>query len=64
MLLPEARGRGDGARAQRLLARYLFAHATAHRIWAWIAVDNILTVRNLLAHHTCEWAQCSRRYPA
>jgi RimJ/RimL family protein N-acetyltransferase len=41
MLLPEARGRGAGAQAQRLLARYLFAHTTAHRIWAWIEVGNI-----------------------
>ena len=41
MLLPEARGRGYGTQAQRLLARYLFAHTTAHRIWAWIEVGNI-----------------------
>ena len=41
LLLPEARGYGYGTRAQRLLARYLFAHTTAHRIWAWIEVDNI-----------------------
>jgi RimJ/RimL family protein N-acetyltransferase len=24
-----------------LLARYLFAHTTAHRLWAWVEVDNI-----------------------
>jgi RimJ/RimL family protein N-acetyltransferase len=41
VLLPEARGRGYGAQAQRLLARYLFAHTTAHRIWAWVEVGNI-----------------------
>jgi RimJ/RimL family protein N-acetyltransferase len=40
-LLPEARGRGYGTRAQRLLARYLFAHTTVHRIWAGTEVDNI-----------------------
>ena len=28
MLLPEARRRGYGTQAQRLLARYLFAHTT------------------------------------
>lgn len=26
---------------QRLLARYLFAHTTAHRAWAGTEVDNI-----------------------
>lgn len=41
ILLPEARGRGYGAQAQRLLARYLFAHTTAHRIWAGTEVDNV-----------------------
>jgi RimJ/RimL family protein N-acetyltransferase len=41
MLLPEARGRGHGTQAQRLLARYLFAHTTVHRIWAGTEVDNI-----------------------
>jgi len=40
-LLPQARGRGYGTQAQRLLARYLFAHTTAHRIWAGTEVDNI-----------------------
>ena len=34
VLLPEDRGRGYGTQAQRLLARYLFAHTTVHRIWA------------------------------
>jgi RimJ/RimL family protein N-acetyltransferase len=41
ILLPEARGHGYGTQAQRLLARYLFAHTTVHRIWAWTEVDNI-----------------------
>jgi RimJ/RimL family protein N-acetyltransferase len=40
-LLPEARGRGHGTQAHRLLARYLFAHTTAHRIQASTEVDNI-----------------------
>ena len=40
-LLPQARGRGYGTQAHRLLARYLFAHTTAHRIWAGTEVDNI-----------------------
>ncbi|HWG62949.1 MAG TPA: GNAT family protein [Streptosporangiaceae bacterium] len=41
MLLPEARGHGHGTQAQRLLARYLFAHTTAHRLWAGTDSDNI-----------------------
>lgn len=41
MLLPEERGRGYGTQAQRLIARYLFAHTTAHRIWAATEADNI-----------------------
>ena len=41
VLLPEARGKGYGTQAQRLLARYLFAHTTVHRIWAGTKVDNI-----------------------
>ena len=40
-LLPDARGRGYGTRAQRLLARYLFAHTTVHRIWAATETGNI-----------------------
>jgi RimJ/RimL family protein N-acetyltransferase len=47
ILLPEARGRGYGTQAQRLLARYLFAHTTAHRIWAGTEVDNIAEQRAL-----------------
>jgi RimJ/RimL family protein N-acetyltransferase len=41
VLLPEARGRGYGTQAHWLLARYLFAHTTAHRIWAGTEVGNI-----------------------
>lgn len=41
MLLPEARGQGYGAQAQRLLVRYLFAHTTVYRISASTEVDNI-----------------------
>jgi RimJ/RimL family protein N-acetyltransferase len=40
ILLPEARGKGIGSQAQRLLARYLFAHSTVHRIWAATETDN------------------------
>lgn len=41
ILLPEARGHGYGTRAHRMLARYLFAHTTVHRIWAGTEVENI-----------------------
>lgn len=41
MLLPESRSRGYGTQAQRLLARYLFAHTTVHRIWAGTEAGNI-----------------------
>lgn len=47
MLLPQARGQGHGTQAQRLLARYLFAHTTVHRIWAGTEVDNIAEQRAL-----------------
>jgi RimJ/RimL family protein N-acetyltransferase len=40
-MLPEARGHGYGTEAHRLLARYLFAHTTVHRIEAGTEVDNI-----------------------
>lgn len=32
---------GHGTQAHRLLARYLFAHTTVHRIWAATEVDNV-----------------------
>lgn len=41
MLLPEARGRGLGTRAQQLLVQYLFAHTPAVRIEADTDTDNI-----------------------
>jgi RimJ/RimL family protein N-acetyltransferase len=47
MLLPEARGRGYGTQAQRLLARYLFANTTVHRIWAGTEVENFAEQRAL-----------------
>src|SRR5215469_12364386 len=40
-LLAAARGHGYGTAAHRLLARYLFAHTTAHRIQAVTEVDNV-----------------------
>lgn len=46
-MLPEARGRGYGTEAHRLLARYLFAHTTVHRIEADTEVDNIAEQRAL-----------------
>jgi RimJ/RimL family protein N-acetyltransferase len=39
-MLPEARGRGYGTEAHRLLSRYLFAHTTVHRIEAYTEVGN------------------------
>ena len=46
-LLPRAQGRGVGTQAQRLLARYLFAHTTVHRIWAGTDVGNAAEQRAL-----------------
>ncbi|GAB3958455.1 GNAT family protein [Actinoallomurus acanthiterrae] len=46
-LLPEARGRGYGTEAHRLLARYLFAHTTVHRIEADTEVENVAEQRAL-----------------
>jgi RimJ/RimL family protein N-acetyltransferase len=40
-LLPEARGHEYGTQGLRLLARYLFAHTTAHRLGATIEVGNV-----------------------
>jgi len=46
-LLPEARGRGDGTQAHRLLAGYLFAHTPAHRIQASTEAGNLAEQRAL-----------------
>ncbi|BEP15187.1 GNAT family protein [Acidothermaceae bacterium B102] len=47
MLLPEWRGRGYGAAAQREVARYLFLATTAERVEADTDVDNIAEQRAL-----------------
>ncbi|MEU5991183.1 GNAT family protein [Spirillospora sp. NPDC047418] len=46
-LMPGARGRGAGTRAQRLLVEYLFAHTTVHRIQAETDVANTAEQRAL-----------------
>jgi len=46
-LLPDARGRGMGAEAQRKLAEYLFATTTAHRIEAGTDIENLAEQRSL-----------------
>jgi RimJ/RimL family protein N-acetyltransferase len=46
-MLPEARGHGYGTQAQRLLARYLFAHSPAHRIEASTEAGNLAEQRSL-----------------
>ncbi len=47
IMLPHARGRGNGTQAHRMLARYLFANTTANRIEAGTEVDNIAEQRAL-----------------
>lgn len=44
---PEHRGKGHGAAAQRLLARYLFAHDPGNRIQAYTELDNVAEQRAL-----------------
>lgn len=46
-LLPEARGRGYGTQAHRLIARYLFAHTTVHRVEAGTEIGNVAEQRAL-----------------
>jgi RimJ/RimL family protein N-acetyltransferase len=46
-LLPQARGRGYGSQAHRLLARYLLAHTPVHRIEASTEVGNAAECRAL-----------------
>jgi RimJ/RimL family protein N-acetyltransferase len=46
-LLPDARGNGYGTLAQQLLARYLFAHTTVHRVSAITETTNAAEQRAL-----------------
>ncbi|MFE2263105.1 GNAT family N-acetyltransferase [Streptomyces griseosporeus] len=46
-LVPSARGRGTGARAQRLLAEYLFDYTRAERLQAWTDCANLAEQRAL-----------------
>ena len=46
-LEPQARGHGYGTQAHRLLARYLFAHTTVHRIEADTEAENVAEQRAL-----------------
>ena len=46
-LLPEARGKGYGTRAQRMLAQYLFKHTTVQRVEAATEVGNVAEQRAL-----------------
>ena len=47
VLRPEARGKGHGSRAQRLLADYLFLHTTVNRVEASTDIDNVAERRSL-----------------
>ena len=46
-VVPEARGRGIGARAQALLVDYLFAHTPVVRLEAHVRTDNPAECRSL-----------------
>ena len=46
-ILPDQRGKGYGAEAQKLLADYLFAHTTVNRVEAQTDVENIAEQRAL-----------------
>ncbi len=46
-LVPEARGRGLGTEAQRLLAEHLFETTPAHRIEAGTDIENVIEQRSL-----------------
>jgi RimJ/RimL family protein N-acetyltransferase len=46
-MLPEARGHGYGTQAHRLLAQYLFAHSTVHRVEAATELGNVAEQRAL-----------------
>ena len=45
--VPDHRGCGVGTAAQGLLAEYLFAHTTAHRLEATTGIDNVAEQRAL-----------------
>jgi RimJ/RimL family protein N-acetyltransferase len=47
VLRPEARGKGHGSRAQRMLADYLFLHTTVNRVEASTDIDNVAEQRSL-----------------
>jgi RimJ/RimL family protein N-acetyltransferase len=47
LIVPEMRGRGTGAAAQRLLVEYVFSTTTAFRIWAATDAENIAEQRAL-----------------
>jgi RimJ/RimL family protein N-acetyltransferase len=47
LIVPEMRGRGVGAAAQRLLVKYLFSTSTAFRVWAATEAENIAEQRAL-----------------
>jgi RimJ/RimL family protein N-acetyltransferase len=46
-LLPDARGKGYGTEAQRLLVRYLFAHSRVNRVQAATNIGNLAEQRAL-----------------
>jgi len=46
-LVPEARGKGHGAEAQRLLAHHLLATTPAHRVEAMTDIENVAEQRAL-----------------
>ncbi len=47
--MAEARGRGIGSQAQRLLCDYLFATTNVHRLQATTNADNVAEQRSLLS---------------
>ena len=47
LLAPDARGRGVGTEAQRLLVEHLFATTTVHRLSAWTELENLAEQRAL-----------------
>ena len=47
LLAPDARGRGIGTEAQRLLVEHLFTTTPVHRLSAWTEADNLAEQRSL-----------------